>query len=131
MGDVIVDTHCTIKTPRGYLPGIPKWVAEALHPKQVILVEATPKEIVARRHNDPTRARDADSEEDIANHQAMNRAADETRSDEDVDFVESAGIEKAPQHRGAALDQDVGEAPPAEFRQQFGDARDRKHFAAE
>jgi len=75
MGDVIVDTHCTIKTPRGYLPGIPKWVAEALHPKQVILVEATPKEIAARRHNDPTRARDADSEEDIANHQAMNRAA--------------------------------------------------------
>lgn len=75
MGDVIVDTHCTIKTPRGFLPGIPAWVAQALKPKQMILVEAPPKDIVARRNNDPTRARDPDSEEDISNHQSMNRAA--------------------------------------------------------
>lgn len=75
MGDVIVDTHCTIKTPRGFLPGIPAWVAQALKPKQLILVEAPPKDVVARRNNDPTRARDPDSEEDIAAHQAMNRAA--------------------------------------------------------
>jgi adenylate kinase len=75
MGDVIVDTHCTIKTPRGFLPGIPAWVAQALRPKQFILVEAPAKDIVARRNNDPTRARDPDSEEDIANHQAMNRSA--------------------------------------------------------
>ena len=75
MGDVIVDTHCTIKTPKGYLAGIPAWVAQALHPKQFILVEASPHEIVGRRGNDPTRARDADSEHDIARHQEMNRAA--------------------------------------------------------
>ena len=75
MGDVIVDTHCTIKTPMGFLPGIPAWVAQALRPKQFILVEASPKEIVGRRNNDPTRARDADSEEAIAAHQAMNRSA--------------------------------------------------------
>ncbi|HET6404895.1 MAG TPA: adenylate kinase [Candidatus Thermoplasmatota archaeon] len=75
MGDVIVDTHCTIKTPRGFLPGIPAWVAQALKPKQFILVEASPKEIVGRRNNDPSRARDPDSEEDIATHQQMNRAA--------------------------------------------------------
>jgi adenylate kinase len=74
MGDVIVDTHCTIKTPKGFLPGIPAWVAQALKPKQIVLVEATPSEIVRRRNNDPSRARDADSEEDIAAHQAMNRA---------------------------------------------------------
>jgi adenylate kinase len=75
MGDVIVDTHCTIRTPRGYLPGIPAWVAQALHPKQLILVEAPPRDVVARRNNDPSRARDPDTEEDIANHQAMNRMA--------------------------------------------------------
>jgi adenylate kinase len=75
MGNVIVDTHCTIKTPVGYLPGIPAWVAQALKPKQFILVEASPMEIVGRRNNDATRARDPDSEEDIAQHQAMNRAA--------------------------------------------------------
>lgn len=75
MGDVIVDTHCTIKTPRGYLPGIPAWVAQALRPKQIILVEAPPHDIVARRNNDPTRARDPDTVDDISNHQAMNRMA--------------------------------------------------------
>lgn len=75
MGDVIVDTHCTIKTPRGYLPGIPAWVAQALKPKQFILVEASPAEIVGRRNNDPSRARDPDSEEDIADHQDINRSA--------------------------------------------------------
>lgn len=75
MGDVIVDTHCTIKTPRGYLPGVPAWVAQALKPKQFILVEASPKDIVARRNNDSTRARDPDSEDDIAEHQAINRGA--------------------------------------------------------
>lgn len=73
-GDVIVDTHCTIKTPKGYLPGIPAWVAQALNPKQILLVEATPAEIVGRRSNDATRKRDADSEDAIAEHQAMNRA---------------------------------------------------------
>lgn len=75
MGGVIVDTHCTIKTPKGYLPGIPKWVAEALKPKQIILVEASAKEILGRRNNDPTRARDPDSEDDIRLHQDINRAA--------------------------------------------------------
>ena len=75
MGDVIVDTHCTIKTPRGFLPGIPAWVAQALKPKQIILVEAPPHDIVRRRNNDPSRARDPDSEDDIAGHQNINRAA--------------------------------------------------------
>lgn len=75
MGDVIVDTHCTIKTPKGYLPGIPAWVAQALKPKQFILVEAAPKEIVGRRNQDATRTRDADSEADIDLHQRMNRSA--------------------------------------------------------
>lgn len=75
MGDVIVDTHCTIKTPKGYLPGIPAWVAQALKPKQFILVEAAPEEIVRRRNNDATRARDPDTPDDIDLHQRMNRGA--------------------------------------------------------
>ncbi|MBI4394544.1 MAG: adenylate kinase [Euryarchaeota archaeon] len=74
-GDVIVDTHCTIKTPKGYLPGIPEWVATALKPDMVILVEATPKEILARRAKDASRHRDADDEASIALHQEINRAA--------------------------------------------------------
>ncbi|HWG90334.1 MAG TPA: adenylate kinase [Candidatus Thermoplasmatota archaeon] len=73
-GDVIVDTHCTIKTPKGYLPGLPEWVARKLKLKQIILVEATPDEIHHRRAEDKTRNRDADSPDLIAEHQAMNRA---------------------------------------------------------
>ncbi len=30
--NTIVDTHCTIKTPSGFLPGLPKWVLEHCSP---------------------------------------------------------------------------------------------------
>ena len=74
-GDVIVDTHCTIKTPKGYLPGLPEWVVKRLKPSQIILVEAPPGQIAKRRANDASRARDADDPIAIGEHQAMNRAA--------------------------------------------------------
>ena len=73
MGDVIVDTHCSIKTPTGYLPGLPAWVMEALQPTAIVLVEATPEEILRRRQNDATRKRDEDTLEAIAEHQEYNR----------------------------------------------------------
>ena len=73
MGDVIVDTHCSIKTPTGYLPGLPAWVLEALRPSTIVLVEARPEEILRRRQNDATRKRDSDSVESIAEQQEYNR----------------------------------------------------------
>lgn len=73
MGDVIVDTHCTVKTATGYLPGLPAWVLEALQPSVIVLVEATPAEILGRRQKDATRRRDEDSLEAIAEHQETNR----------------------------------------------------------
>jgi adenylate kinase len=75
MGDVIVDTHCTIKTPRGFLPGLPEWVAKGLDLRQVILVEADPAEIAARRAKDATRVRDEDQPASIDEHQRQNRYA--------------------------------------------------------
>lgn len=72
-GDVVVDTHCTIKTPTGFLPGLPAWVLEALRPSSIVLVEATAEEIRGRRQNDTTRVRDADDLEAIAAHQEWNR----------------------------------------------------------
>ncbi len=72
-GDVIVDTHCTIKTPTGYLPGLPAWVLEALKPSTIVLVEADAAEIKGRRESDATRNRDADSLESIEEHQEWNR----------------------------------------------------------
>jgi adenylate kinase len=75
LGEVIVDTHCTVQTPKGFLPGLPAWVLEALKPSTIVLVEADPKEIHGRRSKDSTRARDADSEPMIQRHQELNRAA--------------------------------------------------------
>jgi adenylate kinase len=71
---VIVDTHSTIKTPKGYLPGLPIWVIEKLNPDQIILVEADPDEIIIRRLKDATRERDAEYIKDVEEHQLINRA---------------------------------------------------------
>ena len=75
MGDVILDTHCTVKTPQGYMPGLPEWVIKKLQPKTIVIVEADPEEIYNRRKNDPTRNRDPDTIEEINEHQMINRAA--------------------------------------------------------
>jgi len=75
MDNVIVDTHCTVKTPKGYMPGLPEWVIKKLNPTAIVVVEADPEEIYNRRSKDITRNRDLDSKEKIAEHQQMNRAA--------------------------------------------------------
>jgi adenylate kinase len=72
--NVIVDTHCTINTPAGFLPGLPIWVLDELKPDQFILVEANPDEIIYRRLNDDTRERDLQKIKEIELHQQMNRA---------------------------------------------------------
>lgn len=72
--NTIVDTHCTIKTPSGFLPGLPKWVLEELQPDMFILIEADGDEILMRRISDTTRTRDMERLYDIELHQEMNRA---------------------------------------------------------
>jgi len=72
--NVIVDTHCLIKKPEGYYPGLPVWVLEELRPDVLILVEAEPAEIFGRRQKDVDRMRDQDRLEEIDEHQQMNRA---------------------------------------------------------
>ena len=73
-GNVIIDTHCTVKTPKGFLAGLPEWVLRELMPDMVILVETDEDQILSRRLNDPTRTRDPDSSKEIALHQEYNRA---------------------------------------------------------
>jgi adenylate kinase len=75
MKNVILDTHCTVKTPKGYMPGLPEWVLRKLNPTAIVIVEADPKEIFDRRAKDTSRNRDPDSVEKIAEHQMINRAA--------------------------------------------------------
>ncbi|MBW9222687.1 adenylate kinase [Methanothermococcus sp. SCGC AD-155-C09] len=72
---VIVDTHSTIKTPMGYLPGLPKWVLDELNPDIIVIVETTGDEILMRRLGDGSRNRDLESTGNIEEHQFMNRCA--------------------------------------------------------
>lgn len=74
VNNIIVDTHCTIKTPLGFLPGLPKWVLDELQPDQFVLIEADGDEILLRRISDTTRTRDMEKLKDINLHQQMNRA---------------------------------------------------------
>ena len=76
MGDVVIDTHCTIKTPSGYLPGFPYHILKKLNPRLIILIEAGANEIIERRAKDKDiRRRDEESIYDIEEHQLMNRIA--------------------------------------------------------
>ena len=75
MKNVILDTHCTVKTPKGYMPGLPEWVIKKLNPSAIVVVEADPEEIYNRRASDKTRDRDPDSTDKINEHQQLNRAA--------------------------------------------------------
>ncbi len=56
-GVLIVDTHLLIRTPSGYWPGLPLHVAQELKPDSIILIEATPEEILSRQARDTSRVR--------------------------------------------------------------------------
>jgi len=73
--NVIVDTHATIKTSKGYLPGLPVWVLEELNPSIIVVVEADSMEISGRRSSDETRKRDREDTMEIEEHQLLNKAA--------------------------------------------------------
>lgn len=71
--NIILDTHCSINTPGGYLPGLPfsflsKWKVERL-----ILVTAPIEHIMGRRKKDATRVRDEQTAESLHEHDEMNK----------------------------------------------------------
>lgn len=72
--NVILDTHMFIRTPYGYMPGIPSWVAESLLPNSVVLLEADPESISKRRRKDVgIRTREEDEPSRINEHQLMGK----------------------------------------------------------
>ena len=73
-GKIILDTHCSIATPKGYLPGLPYSLLSQLKIDGFVLITAPVEEINARRQNDITRIRDEESLESLAEHDEMNRA---------------------------------------------------------
>lgn len=73
-GNVIIDTHASVKTPNGYLPGLPEWVLRELLPDTIILVETDEDQILMRRLADETRTRDMEGSSSISLHQQFNRS---------------------------------------------------------
>jgi len=78
-GDVIIDTHVTIKMKGGYYPGLPFDVVRLMKPDMITLLEFDPHDIIERRMKDITSTlqkrtgRDIETPEDIELQQEMNR----------------------------------------------------------
>jgi adenylate kinase len=74
-GDVIVDTHASMKRLDGYYPGLPEQILKKLNPRVIIVIEAKPSDIALRRKEDSTRQRaDFGGAEETMEYQSVNRA---------------------------------------------------------
>jgi adenylate kinase len=73
-GIVLIDTHALIRTPTGYIPGLPKEVLEILSPSALAWIECAPSIVIQRRERDHLRARDKESAEELSLHQELSRA---------------------------------------------------------
>lgn len=73
-GNVLIDTHASVKTLNGFLPGLPEWVLREIMPDLIVLVETDEDQILIRRLSDETRSRDREGSKAIAEHQQYNRA---------------------------------------------------------
>lgn len=73
-GNVLIDTHASVKTPKGYMAGLPEWVLGEIMPDIIVLVETDDDQILMRRMTDETRSRDKEGAKAIAEHQQFNRS---------------------------------------------------------
>jgi len=73
-GNVLIDTHASVKTPKGYLAGLPEWVLKEMMPDIIVLIETDDDQILMRRMSDETRSRDKEGARSIAEHQQFNRS---------------------------------------------------------
>ena len=73
-GNVLIDTHASVKTPQGYLAGLPDWVLREIMPDTIVLVETDDDQILMRRLTDETRSRDKEGSRSIGEHQQFNRS---------------------------------------------------------
>lgn len=65
-GTVVVDTHMFVRTGVGMWAGLPQNVLEKLGPQLLVLIEADPRHIAARRMGDASRMREQAVEEEIS-----------------------------------------------------------------
>jgi adenylate kinase len=62
----VVDTHMFVRTASGLWAGLPQNILTRLSPRLLVLVEADPEQIAARRRSDSERKREQRLAEDIA-----------------------------------------------------------------
>ncbi|MBM3229459.1 adenylate kinase [Candidatus Parvarchaeota archaeon] len=75
-GKIILDTHCSIQTQGGYLPGLPFSLLGKLRVERLVYVTAPADQIAKRREKDAAstgRVRPVEKSE-IEEHEAMNKA---------------------------------------------------------
>ena len=65
-GTVVVDTHMFVRTSAGMWAGLPANVLAKLSPRLLVLVEADPEQIAARRRSDTDRKREQSIGQEIA-----------------------------------------------------------------
>ncbi len=70
---LLIDSHLSIKTPEGYLPGLPEKAIHEIKPDVIVVLEFNSKDIRKRRIKDKSRHRDVDSIEEISEQQKINR----------------------------------------------------------
>jgi len=70
---VILDTHGAVKTPRGFVPGLPMRFLTRLHVDALILITAPYKDIMERRVEDKLRQRDLEAWRDLKEHDKVNK----------------------------------------------------------
>lgn len=51
-GNIILDSHCSIKTSYGYIPCFPLHILKTLKPKSIVIIEANPRDILKQRKKD-------------------------------------------------------------------------------
>ena len=67
--NVILDTHSAIKSPYGYVPGLPRWSIRELKPDKIIMITADPEEIYERSKTDEDRERQHESVDKLREYQ--------------------------------------------------------------
>jgi len=70
---LLIDSHLSIETPEGYLPGLPEKAIHLIKPDLIVVLEFHPRDILARRKEDKTRRRDKETIQAIEDHQKINR----------------------------------------------------------
>jgi len=71
--NIIVETHATIKTPYGYIPGLPEWSVKELDPEKIIMIDASAEEIYDRTQDDNSREREHETVEGIEEYRHVAR----------------------------------------------------------